>query len=135
MNIFITSIVFQFLKRYGGFSRRGGNLLWKQLAKTEVLERTWHSLRNRFLRCILPNLANYKVTEAELIAADEKAKDAAVAARGRAWSESKRYTEAEDEAILSYITTNKVQSKTGGNKLWKKMEEEEVVEGRGYGRA
>ena len=49
LNIFITSIVFQFLKRYGGFSRCGGSFIWEQMAKTEVLERTWPSLRFRFL--------------------------------------------------------------------------------------
>ena len=70
------------------------------------------------------------MTEAELVEADEKAKAAAIAATGRAWSERRPYTDPEDEAIISYIDAKGVQSETGGVKLWRRMEEEAVVPGR-----
>ena len=78
-------------------------------------------MKARFLRDILPKLANFEVTEAELNEADEKAKAAAIAATGRAWSEVKPYTDAEDDALLLYIDSKGLQSKTGSKKLWRKM--------------
>ena len=104
------------------------------MAEKLGLERTWLSLKRRFLNHILPSLPDYKpkVTIAELMKEDENAKAASMGATGQAWSEKRRYSEAEDEALVSHIATNRLESQTGGEKIWKEMEEQEVVKGRGW---
>ena len=87
LKVFISYILFQYLKRYGGYSRRAGKLFWQEMERKGILEgRTWLSLKSRFNKHILPNLAKFKpkVTEAQLIEEDEKAKGAMRAAIGRA---------------------------------------------------
>ena len=109
-------------------------MLWEEMAEYFGHARTWLSLKKRFLNHILPSLPDYKpkVSITELIEADENAKAASIEATGQAWSEKRRYSEAEDEALISHIATNQLQSQTGGEKIWQKMEEEEVVKGRGW---
>ena len=44
----------------------------------------------------------------------------------------KKYTKTEDKAILSYITTNQEYARVGSPRLWKEIEKENVLEGRGW---
>ena len=74
MNILILHF-FQYLLKHGGYSRRGGVLLWKEIESKSILEdRSWRAIQGRFLKHTMGNLKEFKVTEDKLVAADEKAK-------------------------------------------------------------
>ena len=126
-------LLFQYLKRHGGYSRRGGQLLWKEMARKAtkgVLEgRSWTVLRNRFLR-MLPNLE--KATVAKLVEKDEEAKAASMAATGKAWSRTEYYSNAEDRKILEYIVREQSYSRVKGDNLWQDMEKQKVLENRSW---
>ena len=91
-----------------------------------LTDRSWMSMKGRFLRHIIINLSKFKVTEAELVEADERAKEET----GQTWSPMQYYTRAEDEQILEYITNHQRYAWVCGRKLWQKMEEDGVLEGR-----
>ena len=75
------------------------------------------------------NLCKFKVTEAELVEADERATEET----GQTWSPMQYYTREEDEQILRYIINHQKFAWAGGRTLWKKMEEEKLLEGRNWG--
>ena len=81
------------------FSRRKSDSLWKEMEK-KIEGRSWQSLRGRFLRHIMGNMAKFKVTEAQLVEADERVMEET----GKTPDKMKHYTQAEDEVILKYIT-------------------------------
>ena len=93
-----------------------------------LTDRSWMSMKGRFLRHIIINLSKFKVTEAELVEADERAKEET----GQTWSPMQYYTRAEDEQILDYIIKHQRYAWVGGTRLWQKMEEEELLEGRSW---
>ena len=88
-------------------------------------------MKGHFQRTIMKNLGGYpflsekqrSLLEKRAVVKDEEGN---VAAGSRA---GQPYTKEEDEAILSFIADNQGFAKPGA-KLWKKMEEEKVLEGR-----
>ena len=78
------------------------------------------------------NLKELKVTEENLVAADEDAKAARLAATGRTWSNLQYYTRDEDEEILEYIVDKLQFYRVRGDALFKEMVAEKVVEGRNW---
>ena len=80
-------------------------------------------MKERFKKKILPNLAKFKVTETQLIEADNNNEK-------EIKGEKRPYTKSEDEAILKYILTHEEYSRVGSKMLWVEMEEKEVVAGR-----
>ena len=80
-------------------------------------------MKERFKKKILPNLAKFKVTETQLIEADNNNEK-------EIKGEKRPYTRSEDEAILKYILTHEEYSRVGSKMLWVEMEEKEVVAGR-----
>ena len=83
----------------------------------------------RLLKHTMGNLKEFKVTEEKLVAADEKAKAARLAATGRTWSYV-YFTRDEDEEILEYIVDKLQFYRVGGDALFKEMAAEKVAEGR-----
>ena len=86
----------------------------------------------RLLKHTMGNLKEFKVTEEKLVAADEKAKAARLAATGRTWSNLQYYTRDEDEEILEYIVDKLQFYRVGGDALFKEMAAEKVAEGRNW---
>ena len=95
-------------------------------------DRSWHSLKARFNKVILPNLAMYNVTRNQLKTADE-ANAEGVSAKGAARPTGhSRYKTSDDEAIIKHIVENLDYERVGGNQLWIEMERGEVVSGRSW---
>ena len=98
-------------------------------------DRSWQSMKERFEKKILTNLAKFNVTRSQLIKADEdkKAKDVAGKGATEETVPSRRpYSRSDDEAILKHLVKNKDYSRVGGRQLWVEMEQLEVVGGRSW---
>ena len=84
-----------------------------------LTDRSWRSMKGRFLRHIMGNLCKFKVTEAELVEADERATEET----GQTWSPMQYYTREEDEQILRYIINHQKFAWVGGEhcgRRWKR---------------
>ena len=91
--------------------------LWRGKDPKSIVERSWISLKGRFLK---HTLANLKENEKEkLVAADKRAKEKRLAT-GRTWADL-YYTTEEDEEILEYIVEKQQYSRGGGEALFKEM--------------
>ena len=102
--------------------------LWKGKDPKSIVERSWISLKGRFLK---HTLANLKENEKEkLVAADKRAKEERLAT-GRTWADL-YYTTEEDEEILEYIVEKQQYSRVGGEALFKEMAAQKVDEGRSW---
>ena len=101
-------------------------------AESILEDRSWRAIKGRFLRHTMGNLKELKVTEENLVAADEDAKAARLAATGRTWSNLQYYTRDEDEEILEYIVDKLQFYRVRGDALFKEMVAEKVVEGRNW---
>ena len=93
-------------------------------------DRSWQSMKNRFNTKILPNLANFDVTRAQLMKIDE-AKSKGVM-RATKPTGPAPYAKADSEAILNYIVKNQDYGRVGGRSLWVEMEAKEVVSDRSW---
>jgi len=128
--------VVQHLLKRGGYSQRGGTLLWRQMESQGVCPgRSWQSLKGRFDKHILPNLGRFGVSRTHLAEADDKAKTAPPEVLGEEGNKREArmsYTKAEDLAILGFIADNRRFGDVGGVEMWKLMEEREVVVGRSW---
>ena len=123
--------LFQYLLKNGGYSRRQGILLWKEMESKNILEdRSWKAIKGRFMKHTLGSLKDFKVTEEMLVAAHEKAKTERLAATGHTWSNLQHFLRDEDEEILEYIVEKKQFSRVGGKALFKEMAAEKAVDGR-----
>ena len=90
------------------FKHYKGNALWIKLAKEKLLPgRSWQSMKNRFVKKILPNLGEKFFDVKEDV---------------ESGFETGAFTEKEDVAILKYISKTKRYSDTRGVGLWKDME-------------
>jgi len=120
----------------GGYSQRGGTLLWRQMERTGVCPgRSWQSLKGRFDKHIHFNLNKFGVSKTDLVEADTKKKDETTEVaevEGRGVARRAGYTAREDATILGFIAENRRQGDVGGVELWKLMEERKVVEGRSW---
>ena len=98
-------------------------------------DRSWQSMKERFEKKIMTNLAKFNVTRSQLIKADEENKAKGVAGKGATeeTAPSRRpYSRSDDEAILKHILKNEDYSRVGGRQLWVEMEQLEVVGGRSW---
>merc|ERR1711911_544230 len=67
-----TAIVRFFLDK-GGYHLRKGNKIWKSMEAHNICpHRTWQSMKARWDKFLSKSLAKYKVTEADLTAADRR---------------------------------------------------------------
>merc|ERR1719192_379218 len=65
--------IVEHFKTKGGFNKRGGNAVWKEMELAGVCHpRSWQSLKQRFHAYILPDLDHFGVTEEELLAVTVK---------------------------------------------------------------
>ncbi|XP_049788563.1 telomeric repeat-binding factor 2-interacting protein 1-like isoform X2 [Schistocerca nitens] len=57
--------ILTYLQKHNRFSNTGGNVVWKNMAATEPVgnRHTWHSLRERYLKKIVPNINKYNLPE------------------------------------------------------------------------
>ena len=86
-----------------------------------------------FRRTIIGNIGSYDLTKQQVSLFRKRLRDNDNLEEVEVTSQKKwKYTTTEDQAILSYITTNKEYAKVGSEKLWKAIEKEKVVEGRGW---
>ena len=116
------------------YYRVGGSALWQKMQDEKILEgRGWMSMRNHFREIIMNKVKDYPfLTNEELSSLRErtgvKDKEGKVLAgqvrAGLPW------TKEEDAAMLSFIEANQEYAKPGGSKLWKKMDEDQPLEGR-----
>ena len=115
---------------HGGFSIRGGNTVWKKMEEDWVCPgRTWHSLRERFVKHIKPHLRHFGLSKSDLLKAD-RAHNISKQNAGR--KNCNFYSKEEDLKIISFIVDNKRFLDVGGNELWKLMEERAVLDGRSW---
>ena len=124
------------LLAHGGYSQRGGTLLWRRMETSGVCPgRTWQSLKGRFDKHILFNLNKFGVSKTDLMEADRRQKDKGMeVAKVEGGDVARRagYTPREDATILAFIAENRRQGHVGGVELWKLMEKRGVVEGRSW---
>ena len=98
-----------------------GVLIWKEIASKwgkdpkAIVERSWQSLRGRFLGHIMATLK--EKDKENLVAADKRAKEERLAKTGRTWADL-YYTTEEDEEILEYIVEKQQYSRVGGKALF-----------------
>ena len=116
------------------YSRVGGDELFKEMAAEKIVEgRDWVSLRNRFNYHIKKNLQAYSILtddqrtflREQTVILDEEGK--LVEGQTKKW---KRFSVAEEKAILEYIVEKKAYSRTGSDSLFKEMAAQGVVQGR-----
>ena len=112
--------ILSYITRNQVYSQVGRDLMWREMERQRVAQgRTWETMRRRFQTYILENIQLYDLTDEQISFFKEN--------KG---GNKKRYTNTEDRAILNFIVSNQLYSKAKGWGLWKKMEEEAVVEGR-----
>ena len=112
----------KFFLTEGCYGERKGVAVWKRIAAEDVCPgRTWQSLKERFLKRILPNLPKFKVTENALLQAADRSKNK---------SSSKRYSREEDSCIIRFFLTQGGFKDTKGVAVWKRMAAEGVCPGR-----
>ena len=101
-------------------------------SKAVCPDRSWQSMKERFLKHVMVNLDKFKVTKTQLMKADKDKANAPTrkTATDQAGSSRRPFTRSEDEAILRHILTNEDYSRVGGNKMWTEMET--VVGGRSW---
>ena len=126
--------VLDYLLRHGGYANRGGNTVWRAMERQGVCSgRSWQSVKSRFAKHIVTNLARFGVTKSELVAADKKREEAAeTRGEGEDSGYRARYRRQEDQAIVAFIAGNRRYGDVGGRQLWKLMEERGVVKGRSW---
>ena len=116
------------------YYRVGGNDLWQEMKEKKILEgRSWRSMKDHFLTIVMTKLEGFPfLTEEQrsflrerTVVKDREGKVTAGQVRA-----GLPYTKEEDAAMLSFIDANQGYAKPGGGKLWKKMEEEGILEGR-----
>ena len=100
-------------------------------------DRSWQSMKERFNKKILTNLARFKVTRTKLIKADEDKAKALTGVSGKGVTEqtgsSRRpYSRSDDKAILNHLVNNQEYARVGGRQLWVEMEGLGVVSGRSW---
>jgi len=112
----------KYIRDRGLFAERKGRALWQDIAAKEVLpERSWQSMKNRFLKTIVPRLGRKYFTR--LSKAEEEGARHMEFVCGA-------YTMEEDVRIATYIAKNHRQGDVGGTALWKLMEERDVCTSR-----
>jgi len=120
-----------YLMANGGYSKKSGNWIWKRIERSNILPgRTWQSLKNRFHKYILRKIESNKFA---VTVEDLKKADAEIYGEENMDKERTRsclYSTAEDWKILDFICENKRFADTGGNSLWKQMEEANLLENR-----
>ena len=108
-----------------------GDMIWKQMEQQGLCpNRSWKGMKARFVGCLVPQLALYGLSEELLLASDRKIGDKPVIVQPdiiREQKEMKMYTTDEDMAIIMYIIKNQRFKNMMGEKLWKLMEERQVV--------
>ena len=112
------------------YYRVGGDTLWQEMEEEKVLVgRSWMSMKEHFLKNIMKHLGSFSfLSEQQRSFLRERTvvKDK----EGKVAVGQVRYTKEEKDTILSFIAANQGYGKPGGNKLWKKMEEEKLLESR-----
>ena len=107
--------IVDYIKANKLFGMTSGRHMWEEMAKRSVVpNRTWQSLKNRYMKTIEPKLDRRL-----------KSKEASSTVKGG-------YTKEEDLKILRYILDNRRMADTNGNTLWKLMEERKVLEERSW---
>ena len=90
------------------------------MEKENVVEgRSCLGMRDRFQKTILKKICSYDFLTKEQISLFRE--------KGR---EKKRFSQEEDQAILSYVTNNQAYSQVGTESLWRKMKSQNVLKGR-----
>ena len=92
------------------------------------------SMISRFRNTISGKIKSYDLTQEQISLFRKRIRDADNLEEEEVQKNQKKwkYTTTEDKAILSYITTNQEYARVGSSKLWKEMEKENVLEGRGW---
>ena len=118
------------------YYRVGSIALWQQMKEENLLEgRSWQSMRNHFREIIMSKLNAFPFLSEQdrsflrerTVVKDKEGKVAAGQVRA-----GQRFTKEEDDAMLAFIAANPGYGKPGGKKLWEKMEEQKVLEGRNW---
>lgn len=118
--------ILQYILKTRKFESFKGTTMWRKMQKANVMSntRTWQSLRERFLKKILPDLDRYELRREEkryLQNVVDSSKNSASVRNARL------YTKDEDVKILKYIIKQQVIDKTKGNVVWKQMEQIKVT--------
>ena len=108
-----------------------GDMIWKHMEQQGLCpNRSWKGMKARFFGCLVPKLALYGLSEELLLASDRKIGEKPVVVQPvttREQKVTKKFTIDEDMAIIMYIIKNQRFKNVKGEKLWKLMEERQVV--------
>lgn len=108
----------EYIRDHGLFGDRNGRAMWQHLETVGILKkRTWQSMKNRFLKYIMPSYGPDFFRNSE-----NGESSPGVLARLR-----RNYSKSEDKAILDYIIKTRRFAQTHGNQLWKIMEAQDVL--------
>ena len=125
LNYIVTKSVYRLTK---------GDMIWKHMEQQGLCPaRSWKGMKTRFFGCLVPKLALYGLSKELLVASDRKIGEKPVIVQPvnmREQKETKMYTHDEDMAIIMYIIKNQRYKNVMGLKLWKLMEERQVVKDR-----
>ena len=114
-----------------------GDMIWKHMEEQGLCpSRSWRGMKKRFLGSLVPNLALYGLSKELLLASDRKTGEKPAVFKPvnmREQKEMKMYSQEEDMLIIMYIIKNQRFKNVMGPKLWKLMEERQVVMDRSWG--
>lgn len=130
-----TAIVRFFLDK-GGYHLRKGNKIWKSMEAHNICpHRTWQSMKARWDKFLSKSLAKYKVTEADLTAADRRVygniggdpsrssstsddSDRRSEVSARTGGQRRAYTREEDIKIIKHLLQSRRYLEVKGREMW-----------------
>ena len=112
--------ILSYVTNNGAYCQVDGEQIWRKMVRQKTVQgHTWESIRGRFLTYIMENIQSYNLTDEQISFFKKKKRE-----------KGKKYTIAEEMAILNYIVSSQMYSRVGAPTLWKKMEDQKVAEGR-----
>ena len=134
--------IVKFFLTQGGYGGRKGVAIWKRMQAQEICpNRTWQSMKARWEKFIIKDLAKYDVTVRQLETAhrriygqdeddDDSGAETEKENRREARKNAKMYSRQEDKKIIKYILENRRWEDVKGRAMWELLEQREIVPGR-----
>jgi hypothetical protein len=139
----------KFVVRHGANDMVKGNVFWKMMEEKKMCGgRTWQSMKEHFLKKILPAIESFKLSETAITRLKNMRIKKSITSsdkQGTLYTEhtdgqedqcnfrkKKYYTEAEDNNLLKFIARRERYKSAGGVQLWKLMERRNVVPGHSW---
>ncbi|XP_034235092.1 uncharacterized protein LOC117641685 [Thrips palmi] len=121
----------QFIRQQKAYTELKGTALWKRMEPT-FENHSWQSLKEHFLKKVMPLIHSFKLSEDELRAFRYGAKSGQNSKkRVNKKISSSAYSSKEDKSILKYVSTHATKSTPlSGNQFWMTMQKKSPIPGR-----